>query len=323
MNFLWVFVFFISLYVLVKSADVFTKQASKIGLAFGLSSFIVGATIVAMGTSLPELVASLFAVGAGQTEFVADKVVGANIANVLLILGAGLFFSKKMHIHTSLVWKMIPFFVLSAILFVIFAIDGVILKNESLILFLLFLVFSFLSITSKQEREDDEEMRGFREQFKIHTGIWRYLKVFQYLGVLILSGFLLALSANYLIKSLVNISVIFNIPSSIITITIVSFGASLPEAMTSFAAIRMGNYGMAIGNILGSSVFNLLLIVGFSGLFSDLLVSEFVLETGLLFLMLSVIIGVFSVFGNKLARWEGVLMFITYLVFLLKIVNLI
>lgn len=323
MSFLWVFIFFISLYVLVKSADTFTKQASKIGLAFGLSSFIVGATIVAMGTSLPELVASLFAVKAGTTEFVADKVVGANIANVLLILGAGVLFAKKMTISTSLIWKTIPFFVLSAILFSVFALDGVILKSESLILFIFFLIFFVFSILSKQEVEDHDELVYFKEQFKIHTGIWRYLKVFKYIGILVLSGIFLAVSANFLIESLLKLSSFFNISSSLITITIVSFGASLPEAMTSFSAIRLGNYGMAVGNILGSSVFNLLLIVGFSGLFGDLLVSSFVLETGLLFLILSMIIGVFSVFGNKLRLWEGVFMLIMYLVFLLKIVNLI
>lgn len=320
---IWTLVFFVSLYSLVRSANIFTIQASKIGLAFGMSSFIVGATIVAMGTSLPELVSSLFAIKSGITEFVADKVVGANIANTLLILGAGIFFTKNMLVETSIVRKTLPFFVLSGALLTFFAYDGVITRVESLVLFLFFILFFVLSVKSKQAPEDKEEMQIFREQFKTSMGTWRYLKVFKYVAILIGSGFVLALSANFLIESLTYISFAFNISSSAITVIIVSLGASLPEAMTSLSAIRLKNYGMAIGNILGSSVFNIFLIVGFSGLFTDLEVSDLVLDVGLIFLAISALLTVIFTLKKDIKRWEGALMLIIYFVFILKIVNLI
>ncbi|MCA9352674.1 calcium/sodium antiporter [Patescibacteria group bacterium] len=316
----WIIIFAVSLFGLIKSADYFTEYSEKIGLALGMSSFIVGATIVAIGTSLPELVSSLFALGAGTTEFVADNIIGSNIANALLILGiAGVVAKKGLKINTSLIDVDLPFFFMSMAVFGYFALDKTISLVEGVALLAFFLVFIMYSIKSEPGANDKDEMADITK----HNKNGKHSKhMVKYIGIILVSVAVLALSAKYLIDSILSLSELLKISSSTLTITVVAFGTSLPEILTSIAAVKRGNHGMAIGNVLGSNTFNVLLIAGLPAVIKPLAIDPTTFVIGLPFLVMATFIAIFVMFDNHIRRWEGVAMLFFYAVFIGKIVGL-
>ena len=314
---LWIGILALSLFGLIKSADYFTEYSEKIGLLLGMSSFIVGATIVAVGTSLPELVSSLFAINAGEASFVVDNIVGSNIANALLILGvAGVVAKKGLQMTTSLIDVDLPFFFMSMALFGYFALDSIISLPEGIALLIFFAVFVIYNIKSKPENDEDE-MKELSDTYK---GERKYIK--KYILIIIASIAVLSVSAKYLIDSILTLSELLNISSSTLTITVVAFGTSLPEILTSVAAVRRGNHGMAVGNVLGSNTFNLLLIAGIPALITPLTIAPATFAIGLPFLVIATFIAIFVMFDNRIRPWEGIAMLFFYLVFIAKIIGI-
>lgn len=324
---IWSIAFIGSLYVLVKSADHFTEYSEKLGLIFGMSSFIIGATIVAVGTSLPELVSSLYAVIAtGQTSFVADAVVGSNIANALLILGIGAVVARTLKVTTSLIDVDLPFFFMSAGLFAFFAMDKVITWQEGIFLFGFFVIFMIYNIRSKPEEQDADEMQDLVEEYDENKEKDKKIKTFvilKYAGLIILSMGLIAVSSKYFIDSLLMLSQLFGISSSVLTVSVVAIGTSLPEVLTSISAIRMGNHGMAIGNVFGSNIFNIALVISIPSFFGNLTIDPITYAIGIPFLLLATFTAFFVTQDNQVRVWEGIVMLLMYLVFLAKILGLI
>ncbi len=313
----WIIILIVSLFGLIKSADYFTEYSEKIGLLLGMSSFIVGATIVAIGTSLPELVSSLFALGAGTTEFVADNIIGSNIANALLILGiAGVVAKKGLQMTTSLIDVDLPFFFMSMAAFGYFALDMKISTIEGISLLIFFIIFVVYNIKSEPEGEDQDEMKELKKTYKGERK-----KIWKYSMYIVISIGVLAISAKYLIDSILTLSELLKISSSTLTITVVAFGTSLPEILTSVAAVRRGNHAMAVGNVLGSNTFNLLLIAGIPALITPLAIAPTTFEVGLPFLVIATFIAIFVMFDNKIRPWEGIAMLFFYLVFIGKIIG--
>lgn len=324
---IWSIAFIGSLYVLVKSADHFTEYSEKLGLLFGMSSFIIGATIVAIGTSLPELVSSLYAVIAtGQTSFVADAVVGSNIANALLILGIGAVVARTLKVSTSLIDIDLPFFFMSAGLFAFFAMDKVISWQEGLFLLGFFVIFMVYNIRSKPEVQDQDEMQDLVEEYDENAEKDKKIKIFaiiKYAGLIVLAMGLIAVSSKYFIDSLLMLSQLFGISSSVLTVSVVAIGTSLPEILTSISAIRMGNHGMAIGNVFGSNIFNIALVASIPSFFGNLSIDPITYAIGIPFLILATLAAFFVTQDNKVRLWEGVAMLLLYLVFLAKILGLV
>ena len=323
---IWSIAFIGSLYVLVKSADHFTEYSEKLGLIFGMSSFIIGATIVAVGTSLPELVSSLYAViGTGETTFVVDNIIGSNIANALLILGIGAVVARTLKVSTSLIDVDLPFFVTSAGLFLFFAMDKVISWQEGIALLAFFVIFVIYNIRSKPEAKDADEMKSLTDEYdpdKEKNDKIKTFKILKYVGLIILSIGLIAVSSKYFIDSLLMLSDLFGISSSVLTISVVAIGTSLPEVLTSISAIRMGNHGMAIGNVFGSNVFNIALVASIPSFFGNLAIDPITFAVGLPFLALATFTAFATTFDNKVRVWEGIMMLLLYGVFMLKILGL-
>lgn len=316
---IWVGILIASLFFLIKSADYFTEYSERIGLLFGMSSFIIGATIVAVGTSLPELVSSLFALQAGETTFVVDNIVGSNIANALLILGISGIAAKTLKINTSLIDVDLPFFFMSMALFGYFALDKTISTPEGIALFVFFIIFIIYNVRQKPEYIDADEMRDLVEENT--DASTRKKNIIQYTGVVILSIGVLSISAKYLIDSVLMLSQLLKITSSILTITVVALGTSLPEILTSVAAVKRGNHGMAVGNVLGSNTFNLLFIAGIPAIITPLVIADATFIIGLPFLVIATFIAIFVTFDNKVRPWEGIAMLFFYAVFIAKIVG--
>jgi len=216
---IWIAIFVVSLIVLLKASDWFITAAEKIGLSLGIPSFIVGVTIVAAGTSLPELVTSIFSVLENSSEIVVGNVVGSNITNILLVLGLTAIVGKKIEIDFDIMNIDMPLFIGSAFLLWFCIYDNHFSTMEAVIC--LIGLFIFLAYTFGADKEEPDEGE---EQVKLD---W---KVF---GMLLLGGIGIKYGAEYTVKSIVAISDELNIAKEAIALSAVAFGTSLPEIIVS------------------------------------------------------------------------------------------
>ncbi len=297
--FLLILIFVISLAVLVYSADKFIENAEKIGLSLGIPSFVIGVTVVALGTSLPELVSSVVAVLNGEPGIVIGNVVGSNITNILLILGVVGVIAGSFTIKFNFKKIDLPYFILSTLFLYITTRDQNFTITEAYIG--LGILLSYLIITLSGGKDEESERPSFSGQYLL----W-----------LILAGFGIYFGAKYNVDSVIAIGNKINIPPSIIALTAVALGTSLPELFVSIAAIRKNNAEIAVGNVLGSNIFNSFLIMGIPRLVGPLEIPSTVVVYSIPILIIATIL--FVVFTwNKRVNWvEGMLLLLGYIVFL-------
>jgi cation:H+ antiporter len=304
---LWSIVFVVSLGLLIKSADWLLNSSEKIGLAIGLSPFIVGVTIVAFGTSFPELISSLFAVFEGVDEIVVANAVGSNIANILLVIGFSVIFAKRLVVTKSLIDLDLPLLALATTIFMFMAWDGEITFMESLFLVITYGVYLVSALFYKEERKTDMEVVEKPKVSKMDL-------VMLFVGVI---G--LALGAKYLIDSIVGLSSVLNIGAGVIAITAVAIGTSLPELLVSVKAAIKGKSEVALGNIFGSNVFNPLVVVGVPGLISNLSIGPKIIEVGFPTLIVATVLFIVSGISKRIHLQEGILYLVIYVLFIVKL----
>ena len=319
---LWALVFVASLAVLVKASDYFTDSAERIGIAFGISPFIIGVTIVAVGTSTPELVSSILAVMRGSSEIVAGNVMGSNVTNIFLILGLSAIVGKKMVTSYELANVDLPLFVGSAVLLSLMVVDGTFSLPEALLCLGCFVVYLLYAISV--EKVADEAMERSMEEMEA-AGVSRarkkrldpkvYLKLF-------ISIFFLYIGANYTIVSVVKISEMVGVGTEIIAASAVALGTSLPELVVSVKAAAMNKPELAIGNILGSNIFNALGIMGISALFGTLVISETITGFVMPMMIVATLLYFVVIWEKEMTLWEGWMMVIFYIFFLGKLFSL-
>jgi len=328
----WILIFILSLALLVKSADWFVESAEKIGLAFKISPFIVGVTIVAVGTSFPELASSLAAVLKGSTEIVTANALGSNIANILLIVGISAVAAGRLVVKRSLIDLDAPLLGAATFFFVFVIWDKKIVLGEGILLLFVFLIYLLYTIFQKRKEEETPEIvevlpsRVERRKKTIDkialpkrrpSGL--NLKVFIFL---ILGMIGLAIGANYTIESVIKISEFFKITTSLIAITAVAIGTSLPELVVSIQAALKKKYEIALGNVFGSNVFNILIITGIPALIKPLTVDELTFEIGLPFLIIATLLFIFSGISRRIHIWEGAMYLLLYVLFIVKLCHL-
>lgn len=323
-------IFIASLAILVKASDFFTGAAEKIGIFFGMDPFIVGVTIVAVGTSLPELVSSLIAVLQGASEVVVGNVVGSNIANIFLIIGiAGVISTaspgkargRELIIEYDLVSVDLPLFVGSAFLLSLAILDQQFSRVESIIFILGYLIYLFYTLdTSKPETiATDSATDGATVELAPDKQPTYLLKQ---IGILVFSSIFIFLGAKYTISSLISLSEILNIGKEIIAVSAVAVGTSLPELIVTINAAMRGNAEIAIGNVLGSNIFNIFMVMGIPGLVGRLSIPESVLFSAVPVLLAGTLLMFFVTQDRKLTSWEGWLFFLFYVWFIATTFNL-
>lgn len=307
---LWILLFIVSILVLSKSADYFTESAEKIGRYFGLSSFIIGGTIVAFGTSLPELVSSIFAVTSGNSEIVVGNVIGSNIANIALILGlVALIAGHKIHVNRELVDVDLPLLIGSALIFGLAIWDQQFTFFEALLFLgglLLFIMYSIYG-QSKKRLELKHDLKP-KEPITAQT-----------IFTLILGGAFVYLGAKYTIVSVIALSELFAIGTEIIAVFAVALGTSLPELAVSISAIKRSKGEIAVGNILGSNIFNIFGIMGIPALFGTLIIPASILIPYLPIMFAITVLYYFMAQDKSYTRWEGVLLLFFYTYFLITV----
>ena len=303
--FTYSFVLILALGVLLKASDWFVEGAENIGRGLGISPFVIGVTIVAFGTSLPELATSIAAVVSGNSSVVIGNVVGSNVTNILVVLGLTSVFGKTIKFGHNIMDIDMPLLFISAVLLYFFIQD---LKLSPLEIALLMIAMVSFLIGS---------LKGESQEVILKTPL-RVLDFVKVIG----GGILVWLSADYTIQAIEVISFGLGVAPDIIALTAVAMGTSLPEIVVSISAIKRGQAGIAVGNVLGSNIFNTYLVMSIPALFGELEIPSSFEE-----IFVPIMVGVTAIFGfiahsGRISRWEGIALIIFYIFFLSEVVRL-
>ncbi len=300
----------IGLAILVKASDWFTDAAVRLGHAFGMPGFLIGATIIALGTSLPELVSSVVAVLENAPEIVAGNVIGSNIANLLLVLGLAGVVTGRLKIAYNVLGVDLPFLLGSALFLGLISWNGWISSGEAVLALAGFAIFFGYALT-RQTADGSEELG--EQVIEDATGEASKLYL---VGSLTAAAALVYLGAHLTIQSVVATAEIIGIGTDMIAASAVALGTSLPEVAVTLAAIRQGQAELAIGNILGSNIFNSFAVVGVVGLIEPLVVSADLIVFALPMMVVASIMAAFAIMEQELTKWEGWLLLLFYIFFL-------
>jgi cation:H+ antiporter len=329
----------LGLVLLVAGGELLVRGASGLATRIGMSSLVVGLTVVAFATSAPELAVTLGAVMGGEPGLAVGNVVGSNIANVLMILGSSAIILPLL-VKVQLVRIDIPFMAALSILFLLLAIDGGFSRVDGLILLVLLVLYIAVAIILSRRDGHVDELRGpgasiatasagrvgqtARTSGDTMTEAVEDVEARGSIGrdvVLVLIGVaLLVVGANILVKGATGIATAFGVSDLIVGLTVVAIGTSLPELATSIVAVRRGQRDLAVGNVVGSNIFNIGAVAGLAAMISPtgLPVPESALALDIpLMIAASVVLLPLAFTGSVIARWEGGLLVALYVSYLL------
>lgn len=297
-----------SLTLLVIAADYFTQSAERIGLYFGLSSFIVGATIVSIGSSMPELASSIIAVLNDVSDFPVSNAIGSNIANCLLIGGVASIMVGTLKVKHTLIDVDLPFFFCSTALFILLALDKVISVADAIIMLAFLAIFIFYTIfdQSKNHLQAIADL-VIKPKDKLS---WKEL-------IFLVGGAVgIYFGADFTIKSVNELGALLKVSASVIAMIAVAIGTSLPELVISIRAAMKGNHSVAMGNIFGSNTFNVLAVTGIPAFFGTVNISAESWEIGLPFLIVTTLAFIFVTADDRIQKWEGMALLMIYVTFI-------
>ena len=309
---IWIAIFIVSLSALIKAAGYFTDAAEKIGLTLGIPPFIVGVTIVAAGTSLPELATAIFAMASGSSDIVIGAVVGSNITNIFLVLGITVIIAKKIKIIHELIRVDLPMLTGSAFFVAVISYDGTITRPEAFLALLG--IFFYLSYTVAVDKHEDSDIE--KEIVKDLETKKTSNKDF---AILVFSGIFISIGAKYAIDSVIEIAAIINIGTDVIALSAVALGTSLPELAVSVTAARKGLGEIAVGNVLGSNIFNSFAVLGVAGMIGPVHVPGNIITFALPLMVIATLLFFFMTQDKEVTKWEGWLLILFYVFFVGKL----
>lgn len=293
--------FVAGLVLLVAGAELLVRGASRLAAAFGVTPLVIGLTVVAFGTSTPELAVSVSSAFAGDADIALGNVVGSNIANVLLILGISALIVPLV-VKSQLVRFDVPVMIGASLLLLVVGLDGAIGRAEGAFLFALVLAYVVVLIR-KSRRETADVVAEFEEEYSDgQTPI--PLNV----GLVVVGLGMLVFGSNLLVDAAVSVAERLGVSELVIGLTLVAVGTSLPEIATSIMAAIKGERDIAVGNVVGSNIFNILTVLGLSSLVAPdgIPVARGALDFDIPF-MVAVAVACLPIFltGHLIARWEG------------------
>ncbi len=293
-----------ALTVLLLSSDWFIDSAEAVGLSFGISPYIIGVTIIAFGTSLPELATSIAAIHTGESEVVIGNVLGSNITNILLILGVVAAMSRGgIRMNGQMIMEIdMPLLVVSAFLLFFCLQDAALSVLEAVLLFTALIVFLVNSMRTDSDNDNERPKATWKHYAMIVVGA---------AGV--------AIGADYTMHAITKLSELAQIPSEVIALSLVALGTSLPELVVSVNAARKGKSEMAVGNVIGSNIFNTYAVMAIPRFISDLKIPENVLDFSLPFMLgVTIMFAIISTL-NKIPRAAGFMLLILYAFFMISL----
>lgn len=295
--------------VVLKSADWLTNGAVGLATKLGISQIVIGLTIVAIGTSMPEFFVSIVSAIKGTPDLAVGNIVGSNIFNVLLIVGVAATVAP-IAIQRATVRRDIPIAIVASIMLTFMMLDDNISRIDALILFAAFI--AFIWITLRNSKNDANEKDASTEKV-IPTWKSVLFIIFGLVG--------LVLGSNIFVDNASSLAHGWGISDAVIGLTIVAGGTSLPELATSAVAARKGDSGIAIGNVLGSNVFNILMILGLTGIISPMHIQNITYIDMAVMVISMALFWLFSFTKLRVERWEGCVLIACFLGFITWLVS--
>lgn len=296
--------------LLIKGADFFVEGSSSVAKMLRVPSLIIGMTIVAMGTSLPECSVSVSASIAGKNELAISNAIGSNIFNLMVVCGFCALFCP-LAVQVSTLKKEFPFSIIIALLLLVFGSTGMLVGHlEGVVLLILFAVFIFWMLQSAKKARNE----GTEEEYEV-LPIWKCI-------LFIIGGAVaIILGGNLVVDSASQIARNFGMSDNLIGLTIVACGTSLPELVTSVVAAKKNEVDMALGNVIGSNIFNILFVLGIATAISPIAFIQENMVDILVLTAMSLLVWAFAWSKKKIVRWEGVVMLLGYFGYLGYIIN--
>lgn len=294
---------------LVKGSDWFVDGAASIAARLGIPQLIIGLTIVAMGTSAPEAAVSITASTQGSADITIGNILGSNILNILIILGLASFLTC-IHVAKSTVFREIPFMIFVTVLLLVLGLDGSITLVDGIILWACFLFYLGYLFRMAKNSDGEEE-----ESINTQRPLWKSLLWTAFgMGLIILGS-------DIAVDAATSIARIMGMSERLIGLTIVALGTSLPELFTSVTAAKKGNADIAIGNIVGSNVFNILFVVGTSSLVTNIPFAAAFRSDAIIAIGAAVLLFVCCLHHYSLARKSGIAMLASYAAYFATMLN--
>lgn len=297
--------------ILIKGADIFVDGASSLAQNFKLSKMLIGLTIVAFGTSAPEFAVSVKSIISNNADMVLGNVVGSNILNILLIIGICSLI-KPIVVKNNTIKKEIPIVIMISTLLFFLMKDNLfdsnainmITRNDGFIILLFFMIFIYYLISIMRNKRDDDADESAK--FGMSKSI-----LFTILGIVCI-----ILGSNFVVDSASNIAVSLGVSQKMIALTIVAFGTSLPELVTSIVSIKKGEQEILVGNIVGSNVFNIGIVLGLPvALFGGIKAVGFNNIDLIVLLLSAILLFVFSFRDHKIKKMEGIIMLVIFAIY--------
>ena len=302
--------FVLSIATLITATHYFLRSAGRLGLVFGVSPFVVGAVIVAFGTSLPEATIALFSVWNGITDIPVAQTVGSNIANILFVLGGVALIARRLTITKNLVDIEVSLIVAVTLLFLFIVHDGTVSFYEGLFLiagFFCYVVYVFSAPDNRTYPLSSTEQ--IKKIFFVPKDVAAFF----------LMSAVIALAAHGTIIATESIASVFFIPEGFVAITAIAMGTSLPELVISVQAAIRREFEIIVGNVIGSNTFNILFVIGVPALITNLTVDATTLHLGVPALIGATVLFLVSSLSNRIHLWEGLFYLLLYLLFLAKL----
>ncbi len=318
--------------IVLKGADWLTDGAVNIATRFGVSQMVIGLTIVAMGTSMPEFCVSMVSALKGTPDLAVGNVVGSNTLNTLLIVGCSALVAPIM-VKRSSVKRDIPFAVVASLLMLLFCLDGAIGRVDAAVLFAGFCLFMFVTLKYAKTTEEHAATvatsgaamataaaasasvseASTSQPSAPEASVASMLKAV----VMLVVGLLcLIAGSNMFVDNASFVASSLGVSDAVIGLTIVAGGTSLPELATSMVSAKKGNSDIAIGNVIGSNVFNILMIIGITGLVKPMHIAGITTLDLIMMLASMLLMWFFCRTTYKVKRWEGAVLTIVYLAYL-------
>ncbi|WP_210409046.1 calcium/sodium antiporter [Methanococcoides sp. AM1] len=332
----------IGLILLVKGSDLFVSSASAIAKKLGVSEFIIGLTLVAIGTSIPELASSIAASLSGSSGIVVGNVVGSNIANIALIVGCAAIIAV-VKTDSDMLKRDGYIMLFASTLFLLFAFDLQLSRGEAVILILFYVAYVFFLFEDKSKYEGKSYFKEFISYFvkfkyvesmnnRIREGINGFNSddkketerdrsdISKDLLILAVSGIAVIFGARYFVNEAIFFAQLFQVPDTFVGVTLVAVGTSLPELMVTISAARKGYGNIAIGNVIGSNITNIFLVLGISAFVFPLEITGLsIMFTIPFMIMISVVLLWFINTHWEIRRIEGIALILLYLIFLISL----
>lgn len=309
--------------IVLKGADWLTDGAVNIATRFGVSQMVIGLTIVAMGTSMPEFCVSMVSALKGTPDLAVGNVVGSNTFNTLLIVGCSALVAPIM-VKRSSVKRDIPFAVVASLLILLFCLDGAIGRVDAAVLFAGFCLFMFVTLKYAKTTEEHAAAvatngaatAAIPEASSSEASQASGTSMLKAVVMLVVGLLCLIAGSNMFVDNASFVASSLGVSDAVIGLTIVAGGTSMPELATSMVSAKKGNSDIAIGNVIGSNVFNILMIIGITGLVKPMHIAGITTLDLIMMLASMLLMWFFCRTTYKVKRWEGAVLTIVYLAYL-------